>query len=289
MPLIADGGRARQRDRRVVAIGDHAVGPCALRQLGDLGHDRGVGTRTDVLGERIERVELELVHHLDQTLDADIIAGCERIDVADGVDRQPRVGANDRHQRFVDAALLQDLQERNVKPFHEDVGGVGAEADAADVHQMRGAREETNQAAFVKAGRGDDEVVGMAGAHPGIVGDVGIARFHALEPEVGDEVLHQFSHRIDMAWRAGDGLGQHPALSVEDAGGKVPRLAHDRRERGAQQRLRLLLDHGDQPVPHDLQFDVGQRRACHMIVLQRFSVRTSAPPPSTAQSKLGET
>ena len=62
-----------------------------------------------------------------------------------------------------------------------------------------------------------------------------------------------------MARRAGDGLRQHAALPVEDAGREVARLAHDRGEGRAQQRLRLLLDHGDQPVPHDLQFDLADR------------------------------
>ena len=74
---------------------------------------------------------------------------------------------------------------------------------------------------------------------------------------MGDEVLDRFGHRIDVAGRAGDGLGEHAPLAVEDAGREVARLTHDRGERRAQQRLRLLLHHGNQPVPHDLQGDVG--------------------------------
>ena len=108
---------------------------------------------------------------------------------------------------------------------------------------------------FVERRRRDDEVVEVPGAHPRIVGDVGIARLHGVEREVADEVLHRLRHRVDVAGRAGDGLRQHAALPVEHAGREIAALAHDRRERGAHQHLRLLLDHRDQAVPHDLQVD----------------------------------
>ena len=239
----------------------------------------------------VEVVELELVHHLDQARAADVVAGGERVDVADRVDRQARVGADHGDQCLVDLALLEQLQEGNVEPLHEHVGAVRAEADAADVHQVRGAGEQADQLALVEAGRGDDEVVEVARAHPGIVGDVGVARLHVLQAEVADEVLDGLGHRVDVAGRAGDGLRQHAALPVEDAGREVAGLAHDGREGGAQQRLRLLLDHGDQPVPHDLQFDVADRPG-HGRLLSSHRTRavsTRAPPASTPRSKLGDT
>ena len=85
-----------------------------------------------------------------------------------------------------------------------------------------------DQLAPVEARRGDDEVVEVPGAHPGIVGDVGVARLHGVEPEMGDEVLDRLRHGVDVARRAGDGLRQHASLAVEDAGRQVARLAHDR-------------------------------------------------------------
>jgi hypothetical protein len=103
----------------------------------------------------------------------------------------------------------------------------------------------------------------MAGTHPRIVGDVGVARLHRRNRKVADEVLHRFRHRVDVAGRAGDGLRQHAAPAVEDAGGEVAALAHDRREGRADQHLRLLLDHGDQPVPHDLPIDQPDIVAAH--------------------------
>ena len=58
-----------------------------------------------------------------------------------------------------------------------------------------------------------------------------------------------------MARCPGDGLGQHAPLEIEDAGRQIAGFTHDRAEGGAHQGLRLLLDHGDQAVPHDLQID----------------------------------
>ena len=54
-------------------------------------------------------------------------------------------------------------------------------------------------------------------------------------------------------------------LRVVDAGRQVARLARRRAEGGAHQGLRLLLDDGDQAVPHHLVFDAAQRMvACSL-------------------------
>ena len=147
---------------------------------------------------------------------------------------------------------------------------------------------------FVERRRRDDEVVEMAGAHPRIVGDVGIARLHRVEREVADEVLHRLRHRVDVARRAGHRLRQHAALPVEHAGREVAALAHDRRERRAHQHLRLLLDHRDQAVPHDLQVDecggheLPAGRYGHGRVAMRPGLRsiTIHPAASMRASKL---
>ena len=233
MPVVRNRQRCRQRDRRVVAVDHHAVAPGPLRQLRDLGEHRLARAVADVVAELVERVDAELGHHLDQALAADVVAAGERIGVALGVDRQARVGADHRHQRLVDDALVDQLQHRDVEPLHEHVGGVGPEADAADVHEMAGAGEQRDDLAVLEAGRGDDEVVEMAGAHPGIVGDVGVALLHRLEREMRDEVLDRFRHRVDVAGRAGHRLRQHPSLEVEHAGREVAAFAHDRAERRA--------------------------------------------------------
>ena len=67
-----------------------------------------------------------------------------------------------------------------------------------------------------------------------------------------------FRHGIDVAGGAGDRLGHHAAMQVEDAGGQVAGLAHRGGEGGADHGLRLLLDHRDQAVPHDLAVDLRE-------------------------------
>src|SRR5712671_3683556 len=236
----------------------------------------------------IERHDVEFAHHLDKTLAADIVAARQRIGVAFGVDRQPRVAADHRHQRFVDDALIDQLQHGDVEPLHEDVGGIRPEADAADIHQMAGAGKQRDQPAVLEARRGDDEIVEMAGPHPGIVGDVGVALLHRQNRETGDEMLDRLGHGIDMPWRAGHGLRQHPPLRIEHAGREVAALAHDRTEGRSQQNLRLFLDHGDQPVPHDLQID--QARAAFLAHgYAAFRSITMLPAPSIWALKLVET
>ena len=98
----------------------------------------------------------------------------------------------------------------------------------------------------------------MAGAEPGVVGDVVIARLHRLGWEFGQEMPDRFHHRVDVAGGAGDGLGEHAAVQVEDAGREVARFAHRGGEGGADHRLPLLLHHCDEAVPHDLALDAGQ-------------------------------
>ena len=116
--------------------------------------------------------------------------------------------------------------------------------------------------------RDDGEVVQVAGAEPGVVGDVVVAGLHACRPGTSPGSGRRFHHRVDVARRAGDGLGQHAALQVEDAGGKVARFAHRGAEGGADHGLRLLLDHRDQAVPLDLALDL---RECSGV-LRRLQV-----------------
>ena len=94
-----------------------------------------------------------------------------------------------------------------------------------------------------------------------------------------DEMLHRLGHGIDVTGRTGHRLRQHPSLRIEYAGREIAALAHDRAEGRAQQNLRLLLDHGDQPVPHDLQ--INEARAVGVAHDQAtFRSMTMLPAPS---------
>jgi hypothetical protein len=125
----------------------------------------------------------------------------------------------------------------------------------------------------VEGRRHDGQVMQVAGAEPGVVGDEVVARPHHLGRELGQEVPHRLGHRIHMAGRAGHCLRHHPPLEVEDARAEVSRLAHRRAEGGADHGLRLLLHHGDQPVPLDLALDGGEGVLLRFVHAGHFNTR----------------
>src|SRR5262249_9427188 len=92
-----------------------------------------------------------------------------------------------------------------------------------------------------------------------IVGYEVIARLHARERIDIEKMSHCIGHRVDMSRGASNRLRQHASAAVEYARRKVAGLTH----RGAVCRpehgLRLLFDHGNQSVPHDLNMDLGER------------------------------
>ena len=108
------------------------------------------------------------------------------------------------------------------------------------------------------AGGDDREVVEVAGALPGVVGDEHVALAQGVGGVVAQEAPHRGRHGVDVPGRPRDGLRQHAPLQVEDAGGKVARLPHRGRKGGAHQGPGLFLDHRQQPAPHDLVFQGGE-------------------------------
>ena len=105
----------------------------------------------------------------------------------------------------------------------------------------------------------EDQIMQVAAGQPRIVGDVVVAGAHRLQRKGVEEMLDRRRHRVDVAGGAGHRLGQHVAVAVEDPGREIAGLAHRRRKRRAHQRLRLFLDYGNQPRPHDLQMNLRQR------------------------------
>ena len=263
MPSSAISELRDQIDRALVTVDPHRAPVLTLRQLRDLVEHRAARALADVLAEHVQIVEVELRHHLDQTRAAHVVARRQRVHVAFGLDRLARVGPDHRHQGLVEHAAVGELEHRNVDAFHVHVGRVGAEADAADVGEVRRAREQPHDLAAMEAGGGQHEVVEVPGAHPRIVGDVDVPLVHRVDGEVAQEVVDRLRHGVHVAGGAGHGLSEHPSAGVEHAGGEIARLAHDGRERGAQERLRLLLDDRDQAVPHDLHADGLQCIGAH--------------------------
>ncbi len=227
--------------------------------LPDGGHHAGAALLDDVRAQLVEIVDAVLGHHVG----AGASRRCRCSRPAHGCRPRPATGSRTlaRTMRITLSSILpsriRGSSGRN-RPSWIDLPPVGRLAEAADVDHVRGAGEQRHQLAVVEGGRGDDDVVEMAGALPRIVGDVGIARLHRLDRELADEVDDAARHRVHVARRAGDGLGQHPAFEVEHAGRDVAGLARAGREGGAHQGAGLLLDDGEQAVPHHLQANIAE-------------------------------
>ena len=207
--------------------------------------------------KHVEVVQAEFAHHRDQPAAADFVARDQRVDIADHLHRFAHVGSDHRQQVFVHFAGASQAQQRNEQTLVPDLPAFRRLADPAHVHQMRRAGEQRDDAAVHEGRRHDHKVVQVAGAFPRIVGDVDIAFLHVGDREHLQEMPDRRGHRVDVPRRSGHRLGQHPPAQVEHAGGDVARLPRRGAERGPHQRLALLLDHREQPVPHDLHIDFG--------------------------------
>ena len=211
-----------------------------------------------MLAEPVEIGDAELVHHLDQPPAAFVVAGGERIDVALDLQRLAHIGADDAHQVVVHPSCARQRHQRDRQPLLEHLAAVRPHAEPADIDDMHRAGEQPDRLAAQKGRADHGQIVQMAAGQPRIVGDVVVALLHRVEREGVEEMLDRGGHRIDVAGGAGHRLRQHVAVAVEDPGRQVAGLAHRGRKGGAHQGLRLLLDDGDQPRPHDLHMDLRQ-------------------------------
>ena len=116
----------------------------AARQGRDLVERRLTGIGQDEIGNACEISELELDHHVDQAAMADLVAGRQRIDVADELVGLADIAADDHDQRLVDRAAVGELHDRDMEPFLVDRVGVGAEAAPADIDDVGRAGEEAD-------------------------------------------------------------------------------------------------------------------------------------------------
>ncbi len=81
---------------------------------------------------------------------ADLVAGGQRIDVADQLIGFAHIAADDADQGFVDLAALGEFHDRDVQAFLVDACRIRAEAAPADIDDMGGAGEEADQHAVVE-------------------------------------------------------------------------------------------------------------------------------------------
>ena len=180
----------------------------------------------DEIGKPVEIVGPELVEHRLQATIAGIVAGGQRIHVADHLIRLAHIAADDAQQRLVDLPAFDKFHDRKEEPFLIDLIAIRPETAAANIDHMRGRGEEADMQAVSKDRRDDSEIMQMAGAEPRVVGNEDIAFEDVLGADGTGEMSHALGHRIDMARCAGDRLGDHPTPAVEKTRRQIARFAH---------------------------------------------------------------
>ena len=189
--------------------------------MGEGGHRGRAGAIEHEGGEIAEIVEFELFEHRQKSSTACLVTCREAVDVADDLIGFADVPAHHGDEVVVEFASLDPLQDRDPHAFLVDLAGLGAVAATPDVDDVRGRCEEADErcvvAGIAEHRGGDGDIVKVAGALPGVVRDVDVARVDPFRADVVDEVADGGSHRVDVAGCARDRLGDHPALGVEDA------------------------------------------------------------------------
>ena len=262
---VADCQRGAEVDGRVVAVDAHLAAPAAFRQRVDCLLHRGPAVPDDMGAQVIQCIEVILLHHPDEAAAPGLIARHQGVDIALDLHRLAHIGADQGEQPFIHRAGPRERHDRNEQSFVIDLFAVGGEPDAADVDDMAGAGEQGDHRPILERRRDDRQVVQVAGSLPRVVGDVDVAFLHAPGRKHVEEMDDRPGHGIDVSRRTGHRLGQHLSFEVEHAGGNVARLAGRGAERGPDQRLRLFLDDGQQPRPHDLVADVAHAILGHCV------------------------
>src|SRR5918998_762513 len=274
-----DAERYGEPDLLVEAVGVSLVRVEAIGQ-GRYGFAHGaLGAGADLIREGFDVAEVELLDHLEEPRAADVVARGLGVEVADDLERRPHVGADEAEEFLVWLAATEQAGHRHEEPLFVDLAPVRAKAPTPDIEGVA-AISEINDELAVAEDRGDHcEVVEVAGGLPGMVGEEYVSRLEVVGRDLPQEVVHARGHRVDVAWRARNGLGDHPASPVEHPGGEVAGLPHHAREGGAHQRARLLLDDGDQAVPEDLEQDrIEARHVCNLTI--RFRAPSTSARPS---------
>ena len=128
---------------------------------------------------------------------------------------------------------------------------------------MAGGDEKRDRSIIEKGGRHDNKVEQVPGPEPGIVGHEHVPGSHLRDREAREKVFHCAGHRVDMSRSAGHGLRDHAPPEIADPSGEVARFTDDRAKCRSQDRLCLLLDDRNQPVPHHLLVNCVHGLALH--------------------------
>ena len=134
--LVGDFDRAAHDNRLFESIAPRFVCPFAVRELANFRPHRRLGTANDLIGDAIDRLEREFIHHFQKRSPAGFIACGLGIKIADDFVRLAHVGANDLHQHAIRLAGLEQFHDRNAQSFFENLPRFRRKNSPADIRAM---------------------------------------------------------------------------------------------------------------------------------------------------------
>ena len=257
-------------DAVVVQVVGEAVGAVGHPLQEPPGHPFGVGQQgLHVVGDFLNPVAG------DDLLQADhpaLVGSQLGSQVAGPLLRRAHVGQDQVHHPLVEPAPLGQLQGRDDEPFLVDLPGHGHRAGGHPPHvgvvgPVGGEAEEAQLSGLLDEDGRDEGDVGQVGAPPeGVVEDHHVPR---CEGDLLDGLGHREGHRAQVDGDVG-GLGDHPALGVEEGAGKVPAFLDVGGVAGLAQHHPHLLGNGGEEVLEDFQADGVVGRLGHRGLLSPF-------------------
>ena len=140
--LVVDGHLRLDQDRSAVeTVAPRLVPVNPVGYLADGAPHRLLGPADDLVGERIDGVEVELVHEAEQGPGAHVVAGSLGVEIAHGLVGGAHVGPDDGDQVLVDGAAVVQLHDRDPETLLVDLAGLGGEDPSPDVGGVAGVGE----------------------------------------------------------------------------------------------------------------------------------------------------
>ena len=265
-----------------------------------------VGAIRDIADQPAE-ADPRALDQLDHRLVHDFLAEArQRLVIADGAEVErgelpanvahhgiglTRIGLDDRDERFVHFARLDEPHGRDQQAFLEELSRERRRAagqHAPHVDLMRIAAAEARDPSTAVVGLHQDDVWRMRAAVIGVIEDEDVAVFHLLRRAVFQDFLHRHARTRELH-REGEGLRDQPTRNVEQRTGGVADFA-DRlgMRRALQGRLHFLGDAVERVLDELDRDDVDRVRAgrlscaghCHAPTLM---IRFSSSSTSTSQ------
>ena len=251
MPRPLDLGAAGEAKRVVDALDIEGAFVDAVGEGRDAVPDGPLALAADSGRERREVVQCVLVHELQELAPPDLVARDVGHEVAEDLLGDPHVVADDVEHRLVEPARAHQLADGKAQSFVIDLGCGGAEPETADVRQVGDAQRVAGDAAVAEHRPHHVDVEEMARTHPGVVGGDHVARLERIRRELREHVAQGRGRGAGERRHAVAPLGHRVPLRVEDHHRQVPALAHDGRERAADEGGDDLVGDPHEPVPHD--------------------------------------